>query len=149
MRKLSFIVVLTITLISLASTALAGAETGCYAYSDANALIYCLRALQQQGTLNVRGITVRRTNVYRTVGTQQIALPVVRPAIGVYTPQVGYRGIPASERYTPSDAARIISALGAASAGMLNASAWAYNWRHGYVGAQGISSASYMMNYPW
>lgn len=147
--KRAFIILAIIVGIALSGQAFAGAETGCYAYSDANALIYCLRALKQRGTIRTQGIELNRSAVYRPVSSQQIGTTIVRPAVSVYTPQVGYSYVPAARAQPPSDSARIISALGAASAGMLGASAWAYNWRHGYVGAQGIYSASYMMNYPW
>ena len=148
MRR-AFIILAIIAGIAISGQAFAGPETGCYAYGDARALIYCLHALKQQGRLRTQGITYSSPNAYRKVGTQYIAPPTARSATGIYSPQVGYTYIPTARAQPPSDAARIISALGQASAGMLGASAWAYNWRHGYVGAQGMSSVSYMANYPW
>jgi hypothetical protein len=39
--------------------------------------------------------------------------------------------------------------MGGIAANIMSAAAWAYNWRHGYVGARGIWGATYMANYPW
>ena len=148
MKRASIILAIIIG-ISISGTAFAGAETGCYAYSDANALVYCLRALQQRGTIRAQDMEPSRTAVYKPVSTHKVGTAIVKPAVSVYTPQVGYRYVPVARPQPPSEGARIISAIGAASSGMMMAGAWAYNWRHGYVGAAGVYNASYLMNYPW
>jgi hypothetical protein len=42
-----------------------------------------------------------------------------------------------------------ITAVTSAASDILAATAWAYNWKHGYVGARGMIAMSYLMNYPW
>ena len=141
MKRASIILVIIVG-IAISSPAFAGAESGCYAYGDANALVYCLRALQQRGAIRAY---VPASNTYTKVS----ASPSAKPTNIVHTSIVGYQYTPVARPTPPSDAARIISAIGQASSGMMMASAWAYNWRHGYVGGYGIYNASYLMNYPW
>lgn len=114
--------------------AFAGSETRCYAYGNANALVYCLNALQGRGIIRTEGMEPGTARVYQTVATQQLVPPTVIPGGNVYY-----------ATYKPNP----VSVIGNVAGSILNATAWAYNWRHGYVGARGVWGAAYMMNYPW
>lgn len=136
MKKSTFIVVLTITLISLASTAFAGAETRCVAYGNANALSYCIKYMTRGGTvIRTQGMNPHNAQLFSILASQPTVVPMS------YGP---YATTPAS-----STTLQAISALGMISANVMSAAAWAYDWRHGYVSARGVAGAAYMMNYPW
>ena len=119
--------------VSIPVTSFAGPETRCYAYHNANDLIYCLQALRRRGTVRTQGMNPSTAHLYTVMHTQAVVPPTVIPGGVVYG------------TYQPN----AISTIANVAASMLGASAWAYNWRHGYVGARGVYGASYLMNYPW
>ncbi len=136
MRIKHFIMIITLALgIGLPAAALAGPETRCYAYGNANDLIYCLQGMQRSGTIQVRtaGMEPGTAQLYTIVATQNVAPPTVIPGGALYTVR------------EPNP----IALIGQIGANMMAAAAWAHNWRDGYIGAQGLYGAAYMMNYPW
>jgi len=139
----------------VASSAYAGGETNCYAYGDANLLAYCVRPLPNgkgyvsSGTATVQGAdTISGSGsmaTYHAVKNMQPVAPTVIPAGNIYYAPYSY--MPVSGYYYAQPNA--VDAVAGAASSMLSAAAWAYNWRHGYVGAGGVYAASILMNYPW
>lgn len=124
----------------LSSTARAESAVKCYAHGDANKLAYCLATTVRGGAA---GMDAGTAQLYTILASQQVAPPTVMPTGYAYYP---YGYLPMGMAYAEPTAT---AAIGNVAASMMSAAAWAYNWKHGYVGANGIWGAAYLMNYPW
>lgn len=135
MRKtLIIIIVLAMSMISTA--AFAGAETQCVAYGNADALAPCIKYVTRRQAVSTAGMNPHNAQLYSILASQPTVVPMS------YGPYASY---PVQQ----NTALQAISTLGMVSANIMSAAAWAYDWRHGYVGSRGIYGAAYMMNYPW
>jgi hypothetical protein len=116
---------------SVSLSAYADPPVTCQAYGNANLLAYCTQALPD-GRSRVSFPSQAAQNV--VAGTNQLfhVLNRTHSVVPVYYSQP-----------------HPMTAVTSAASGILAATAWAYNWKHGYVGAQGMMAMSYMMNYPW
>lgn len=133
--KRALIAMMIIAGLLVSSTVLAGAETQCVAYGNANALVPCIKYVMRGRGVNTAGMNPSNAQLYTILASQPTVVPMV------YGP---YATVPA-----PNPALQAISTIGMVSANVMSAAAWAYDWRHGYVGSRGLYGASYMMNYPW
>lgn len=152
--KIRYLVIIACTLLGVlvSNSSYAGPETRCYSYGNANGLAYCLAALQRGGVIRTAGVQQGTARVYSSIVTQQVNQPKPKQRVIVGYTYGPYATTPVSMGASPqgySPTGQAIAAIGGISANIMNAAAWAYNWRHGYVGARGIYGASYMANYPW
>lgn len=135
MRKM--LIIISVLLASIVSTtAFAGAESRCVAYGNADALAACIKYVTRGGAVRTAGMNQHNAQLYSILASQPTVVPMS------YGPYASY---PAQQ----NTALQAVSTLGMVSANIMSAAAWAYDWRHGYVGSRGLYGASYMMNYPW
>jgi hypothetical protein len=118
------------------STVFAGAETRCVAYGNADALVPCIKYVTRGRAASTAGMNPSNAQLYTILASQPTVVPMS------YGPYASY---PVQQ----NTALQAVSTLGMVSANIMSAAAWAYDWRHGYVGSRGLYGASYMMNYPW
>lgn len=136
--RISRIIILCIIVLALGYPikAQAGSETRCYAYHDANKLAYCLAVTKQGAAIRTTGMEPGTAQLYTVLNTQPVVPPTVIPAGGIYYGSYYAQPHP-------------VTAVANVASNMLAAAAWTYNWRHGYIGANGLWGAAYLMNYPW
>jgi len=136
MKKIALTIALIIILTSFANTSFAGAESRCVAYGNADALAPCIKYVTRGQAVNTAGMNQHNAQLYSILASQPTIVPMS------YGP---YATVPVQQNST----LQAISTLGMVSANVMSAAAWAYDWRHGYVGSRGLYGAAYMMNYPW
>ncbi len=137
MKRLYTICIAAVILgLTITGSAYAGSETRCYAYHDANKLAYCIAGIQQGGAIRTYGMEPGTAQLYTVLNTRPVVPLTVIPAGDIY---YGYY-------YAQPHP---LTAVANVASSMLSAAAWTYNWRHGYVGANGVWGAAYLMNYPW
>ena len=142
MKIIHLIIVMVITVGLFTTTAHADPAKRCSAYGDANLLAYCLRPLPGGKAWMDPGTA----QVYNAVKNMRPVAPTVIPYGNGYYSPYSYAPVSGNPYYAEPNA---FNAFAGAAAGMLSAAAWAYNWKHGYIGAQGVYAASYLTNYPW